>query len=60
MNDPTRDLVRTLQRAREKKDAILAKEKKKDQEFSDLRAKCEEALQDVEKNPLVLDLRKDV
>ena len=60
MNDRTRDLVRTLQRAREKMDTILAKEKKKDQEFADLRAKCEEALEDLEKNPMVLDLRKDV
>lgn len=60
MNDRTRDLVRTLQRAREKMDAILAKEKKKDQEFADLRAKCEEALQVMEKNLVVLDLRKDI
>ena len=41
-------------------DDILAKEKKKDQEFADLRSKCEEALEDLEKNPMVLDLQKDI
>ena len=56
MNDRTRDWVRNLQGAREKMDAILAKETKKDQEFADLQAKCEEAFEVLEKNPMVLDL----
>lgn len=41
-------------------DAIFAREKKKDQEFSEVQARCEEALRDLEKNPLVQDLRADM
>jgi outer membrane murein-binding lipoprotein Lpp len=60
LNGRTRDLIRTVKGAREKMDIILAKEKKKDQEFADLKAKCEEAMEEIEKNPLVQDLRADI
>lgn len=46
--------------AREKMDAILAKEKKRDQEFADLKMKCEEAMEELEKNPLLQDLQADI
>jgi RNase P protein component len=51
-----REVVRTLASAREKMDEILAREKKKDQEFAEVQAKCEEDLRDLEQNPLVQDL----
>ena len=60
LNDHTRDLIRTVKGAREKMDAILAKEKERDREFDDLKAKCEEAMEEIEKNPLVQDLRSDI
>ena len=56
LNDRTRDLIHTVKGAREKMDAILAKEKKRNQEFSDLKVKCEEAMEKIEKNPLVQNL----
>jgi predicted nucleic acid-binding Zn-ribbon protein len=60
LNSQTREVVRTLASAREKMDEILAREKKKDQEFAEVQAKCEEALRDIEQNPLVQDLRSDI
>ena len=44
LNARTREVVRTLETAREKMDAILAREKKKDQEFAAIQSKFEEAL----------------
>ena len=52
--------MQTLASAREKMDEILASERKKDQEFAKVQAKCEEALRDLEQNPLVQDLRSDI
>ena len=60
LNARTREVVRTLETAREKMDVILAREKKKDQEFASIQSKCEEALKDLEKNPLVQELRSDI
>lgn len=60
LKDRTRDLIRTVKGTREKMDAILPKEKKRDQEFSDLKVKYEEAMEELEKNPLVQDLRADI
>ena len=60
LNSRTREVVQTLASAREKMDEILAREKKKDQEFAEVQAKCEEALRDIEQNPLVQDLRSDI
>jgi predicted RNase H-like nuclease (RuvC/YqgF family) len=60
LNSCTREVVRTLASAREKMDEILARERKKDQEIVEVQAKCEEALRDLEQNPLVQDLRSDI
>jgi predicted RNase H-like nuclease (RuvC/YqgF family) len=60
LNSRTREVVRTLASTREKMDEILAREKKKDQEFAEVQVKCEEALRDLEQNPLVQDLRFDI
>jgi chromosome segregation ATPase len=60
LNARTREVVCTLEAAREKMDVILAREKKKDQEFAAIQSKCEEALKDLEKNPLVQELRSDI
>ena len=60
LNSRTREVVRTLASAREKMDEILAREKKKDQEFAEVQAKFEEALRDIEQNPLVQDLHSDI
>ena len=60
LNARTREVVHTLESAREKMDAILAREKKKDREFAELQSKCEEAIKDFERNPLVKDLRADI
>lgn len=60
LNDRTRDLIHTVKGARKKMDAIIAKEKKIDQEFADLKVKCEETIEELEKNPLVQDHRANI
>ncbi|GKF24986.1 hypothetical protein Tco_0080880 [Tanacetum coccineum] len=50
----------TLSEARAVCDAIREREKEKDKAYVKLEAKCNDAFQDLEKNPLVLDLRAEI
>ncbi|GJV40420.1 RNA-directed DNA polymerase, eukaryota, reverse transcriptase zinc-binding domain protein [Tanacetum coccineum] len=60
MNRRTRKLMSTLLKARAACDPIREKEKEKDKVYAELKAKCNDALQDLDKNPLVLDLCAEV
>ncbi|GJW05433.1 hypothetical protein Tco_1564289 [Tanacetum coccineum] len=57
MNRRTRELMSTLSEAKAACDAIREREREKDKAYAELEAKCNDALQDLDKNPLVLDLR---
>nr|GEZ95428.1 hypothetical protein [Tanacetum cinerariifolium]GEZ99636.1 hypothetical protein [Tanacetum cinerariifolium] len=56
----TRDLISTLLEAMSACDTIREKEKEKDKAHAELEAKCNDALHDLDKNPLVLDLHADI
>nr|GEY58922.1 hypothetical protein [Tanacetum cinerariifolium] len=60
MNGISCKLMSTLSESRAAYDAIWEREKKKDKAYAELEAKCNEALKDLEKNPLVLDLRAKI
>ena len=60
LNTHARDLIHTMKGTQEKMDDTLAKEKKRDQEYAELKAKCEEAMEELDKNPLVQDLRTEI
>ncbi|GJU42608.1 putative RNA-directed DNA polymerase [Tanacetum coccineum] len=60
MNKRTRELMSTLTKAKAACDAIREMEKEKDKAYSELEAKCNDALQDLDKNPLVLDMRAEI
>nr|GEW21282.1 hypothetical protein [Tanacetum cinerariifolium] len=60
MNRRTREVMSTLSEARTACDTIKERERRKDKEYAKMEAKCNDALKDLEKNPLVLDLRAEV
>ncbi|GKD23257.1 hypothetical protein Tco_1224960, partial [Tanacetum coccineum] len=60
MNRRTRELMSTLSEAKTACDAIQEREREKDKAYAELEAKCNDALQDLDKNPLVLDLRAEI
>ncbi|GJX48979.1 hypothetical protein Tco_0275824 [Tanacetum coccineum] len=60
MNKMTHELMSTLSEAMAAYDAIQEKEKEKDKAYAEFEAKCNDALQDLDKNPLVLDLRAEI
>ncbi|GJZ91718.1 hypothetical protein Tco_0663783 [Tanacetum coccineum] len=60
MNRTTRELMSTLSEARAACDTIQEREKEKDKAYAELEAKCNDALRDLDKNPLVLDLRAKI
>ncbi|GJR70413.1 hypothetical protein Tco_0016478 [Tanacetum coccineum] len=49
-----------LKKARASYDAIQEREIEKDKAYAELERKCNEALQDLDKNPLVLDIRAEI
>ncbi|GJR88127.1 hypothetical protein Tco_0212138 [Tanacetum coccineum] len=57
LNRRTRKLMSTLSKAGASCDAIREREVEKDKAYAELERKCNEALQDLDKNPLVLDMR---
>ncbi|GJT77642.1 hypothetical protein Tco_1044367 [Tanacetum coccineum] len=59
VNSQTRQLMFALEKARASCDAIREREIKKDKAYAELERKCNEALQDLDKNPLVLDMHID-
>ncbi|GJY59317.1 retrovirus-related pol polyprotein from transposon TNT 1-94 [Tanacetum coccineum] len=60
MNRRTRELMSTLTKAKASCDAIRERERDKDKEYAELEVKCNDALQDLEKNPLILDMRAEI
>ncbi|GJR98623.1 hypothetical protein Tco_0270797 [Tanacetum coccineum] len=60
LNNKTCKLMSTLSKARDSCDVIRKREVKKDKAYAELERKCNEALQDLEKNPIVLDMRSEI
>ncbi|GJR68599.1 hypothetical protein Tco_0014664, partial [Tanacetum coccineum] len=60
LNSRTRELISALHKARESDDAIREREVKRDKAYDELEKKCNEALQDLDKNPLVSDMRSKI
>ncbi|GJZ61692.1 hypothetical protein Tco_0617829 [Tanacetum coccineum] len=60
MNRRTCELMSTHSKARAACNTIRERKRKKEKEYAELEAKCNDALQDLEKNPLVLDVRAKV
>nr|GFA04426.1 hypothetical protein [Tanacetum cinerariifolium] len=60
LNTRTRELIFALHKATASCDAIRARELKKDIDYAELERKCNEALFDMDKNPLVADMRTKI
>ncbi|GJV29966.1 reverse transcriptase domain-containing protein [Tanacetum coccineum] len=60
LNDRTRELIFALHKARASCDTIREREIKKDKTHAELEKKCNEALQDLDKNPLIFDMRAEI
>ncbi|GJY56814.1 hypothetical protein Tco_0455929 [Tanacetum coccineum] len=60
LNNRTRKLISTLMKARASCDAIRERESEKDKAYAELKRKCNDALHDLDKNPLVLDMRAEI
>ncbi|GJX00325.1 hypothetical protein Tco_0184238 [Tanacetum coccineum] len=60
LNSRTRELISVLHKAKTSYDTIQARELDKDRAYAELERKCNEALQDLDKNPLVSDMRAEI
>nr|GEY91505.1 hypothetical protein [Tanacetum cinerariifolium] len=60
LNYRTHELISTLHNATASCDAIWAKKLEKDRAYAELERKCNEALLDLDKNPLVDDMRTEI
>ncbi|GJX94382.1 hypothetical protein Tco_0348968 [Tanacetum coccineum] len=60
LNNRTRKLISTLMKARASCDAIRKRESEKDKAYVELKRKCNDALHDLDKNPLMLDMRAEI
>ncbi|GJR47752.1 hypothetical protein Tco_1315855 [Tanacetum coccineum] len=60
LNSRTRELISALHKATASYDAIRARELEKDKAYAELERKCNEALLDLNKNPLVADMRTEI
>ncbi|GKG55148.1 hypothetical protein Tco_0563135, partial [Tanacetum coccineum] len=60
LNSRTRELISALYKDKTSYDAIRARELDKDRAYAELERKCNEALQDLDKNPLVSDMRVEI
>ncbi|GJX16869.1 hypothetical protein Tco_0217701 [Tanacetum coccineum] len=60
LNSRTRELISELHKARDSYDVIREREIKKDKAYVELVKKCNEALQDLDKNPLVFDMHSKI
>ncbi|GKC16727.1 hypothetical protein Tco_1013509, partial [Tanacetum coccineum] len=60
INKKTCELMSTLTKAKAACDANWERERKKDKAYAELKVKCNDALQDLDKNPLVLDMRAEI
>nr|GEW94127.1 hypothetical protein [Tanacetum cinerariifolium] len=60
LNGRTRELVFALHKARASCDIMREREIKKNKAYAELEKKCNEALQDLDENPLVSDMRYEI
>ncbi|GJW89553.1 hypothetical protein Tco_0167106 [Tanacetum coccineum] len=60
LNNRTRELIYALHKATASYDVIRARKLEKDKAYSMLERKCNEALLDLNKNPLVADIRTEI
>ncbi|GJY36871.1 hypothetical protein Tco_0422249 [Tanacetum coccineum] len=60
LNNRTRELISALHKAMTSCDAIREREIKRDKAYAELEKKCNEAFQDLDKNPLVSDMRSEI
>nr|GEZ36475.1 hypothetical protein [Tanacetum cinerariifolium] len=60
LNSRTRQLISALAKAKASCDAIREREVEKDKAYAELKRKCNEVSQDLDKNPLVLDMRAEI
>ncbi|GJU59648.1 hypothetical protein Tco_1237414 [Tanacetum coccineum] len=60
LNSRTQELISALHKATASYDAIQARELKKDKAYDKLERRCNEALLDLDKNPLVADMRTEI
>ncbi|GJY32324.1 hypothetical protein Tco_0415819 [Tanacetum coccineum] len=60
LNSRTRELISTLYKAIASYDVIRAKELERDKAYAELEKKCNEALLDLDKNPLVANMRAEI
>ncbi|GKA68531.1 hypothetical protein Tco_0768448 [Tanacetum coccineum] len=60
LNNRTRELISALHKAKTSYDAIRVRDLDKDRAYAELERKCNEALQDLDKNPLVSDMRAKI
>ncbi|GJX31495.1 hypothetical protein Tco_0241350 [Tanacetum coccineum] len=60
LNSRTRELISALHKARASCDVMREREIKKDKAYAWLERKCNEALQDLDKNPLISDMRSKI
>ncbi|GKF44520.1 hypothetical protein Tco_0131072, partial [Tanacetum coccineum] len=60
LNSRTQELISALHKATSSYDAIRARELEKDKAYAELERKCNEALFDLDKNPLVADMRTEI
>lgn len=57
LNTRTRELIQTIKNAKEELSIFVAREKSRELQYAELEAKCDKATKDLEKNPVVQDLR---
>ncbi|GJW55418.1 hypothetical protein Tco_0099503 [Tanacetum coccineum] len=60
LNSRTRKLIFALRKTRASCDAIREREIKRDKAYAEVEKKCNEALQDLDKNPLIFDMRSEI
>nr|GEW28575.1 hypothetical protein [Tanacetum cinerariifolium] len=60
LNSRTRELISAHHKAKTSYDAIQARELDKDRAYAELERKCNEALQDLDKNLFVFDMRAEI
>ncbi|GKB44615.1 hypothetical protein Tco_0889557 [Tanacetum coccineum] len=60
LNSRTQELISALHKARASCDTIREREIKRDKAYAELEKKCNEALQDLDKNPLVSDMHSEI
>ncbi|GKF17198.1 hypothetical protein Tco_0062116, partial [Tanacetum coccineum] len=60
LNSRTQELISALHKAKTSYDAIRARELDKDRAYAELERNCNEALQDLDKNPCISDMRAEI